>query len=101
MKATILFLPTTVAFSTNLTPQQHHIKIRDTSLNLIGIFYGTSTGNTEEAAQLIAAEFGDDAAGPFEIDSIQGKVGEEFGKYDALVVSSVLSYVLDYTCMLI
>lgn len=53
----------------------------------MGIFYGTSTGSTEEAAQLIAQEFGQDAAGPFDIDSIQGKVGAEFGKFDALVVS--------------
>jgi hypothetical protein len=36
---------------------------------------------------LIVAEFGEDAAGPFDIDSIQGKVGEEFAKYEALVVS--------------
>jgi hypothetical protein len=81
---TLLFLPTTLAF----TPIYSNVRT-STSLNLIGIFYGTSTGSTEEAAHLIAAEFGDDAAGPFEIDSVQGKLSEEFGKYDALVVSFI------------
>lgn len=69
------------------TPIHLPRKIRSTALSVIGIFYGTSTGSTEEAAHMIAAEFGSDAVGPFEIDTIQGNVGKEFGKYDALVVS--------------
>ena len=81
--AALLSLPVAIAF----TPTQRPRQIRSSALNVIGIFYGTSTGSTEEAAQLIAAEFGPDAVGPFEIDTIQGNLGNEFGKYDALVVS--------------
>lgn len=79
--STLFFLPTSLSFAPN---HPHHVTIE---LNAIGIFYGTSTGSTEEAAHLIAVAFGDDAAGPFEIDGVQGKIAEEFGKYDALIVS--------------
>ena len=54
----------------------------------VGIFFGTSTGNTEEAARLIAAEFGDVAAGPFDIDGVQGKLSDVFAKFDSLVVGT-------------
>lgn len=54
----------------------------------IGIFFGSSTGATEGVADLIAAEFGDDAEGPFEIDVIQGSVAKKFGDFDALVVGT-------------
>mmetsp|Transcript_12172 Transcript_12172/g.18263 ORF Transcript_12172/g.18263 Transcript_12172/m.18263 type:complete len:303 (-) Transcript_12172:70-978(-) len=55
----------------------------------VGIFFGTSTGSTQEAADLIAEEFGDDvASSPIEIDEIQGSVAAEFSKYDALVVGT-------------
>lgn len=54
----------------------------------IGIFFGTSTGSTEEAAHLISAEFGDVASEPIEIDEVQGSVAAEFAKFDALVVGT-------------
>ena len=54
----------------------------------VGIFFGTSTGNTETVADLIAAEFGNDAEGPFEIDSLQGSIAKTFHEYDALVVGT-------------
>jgi len=54
----------------------------------VGIFFGTSTGSTEQAAYLIQEEFGDDADGPFEIDGIQGSVAAEFAKYDSLVLGT-------------
>jgi len=54
----------------------------------VGIFFGSSTGSTEGVADMIAAEFGDDAEGPFEIDGIQGSVAKKFGEYDALVVGT-------------
>mmetsp|Transcript_6737 Transcript_6737/g.10473 ORF Transcript_6737/g.10473 Transcript_6737/m.10473 type:complete len:303 (-) Transcript_6737:41-949(-) len=55
----------------------------------VGIFFGTSTGSTQEAADIIAEEFGDDvASSPIEIDEIQGSVAAEFSKYDALVVGT-------------
>ena len=62
-----------------------------TSLNsklysLVGIFFGTSTGSTQEAADLISAAFGDDAASePIDIEEVDS-VADEFSKYDALVV---------------
>ena len=51
----------------------------------IGIFFGSSTGNTEGVADMISSEFGEDAEGPFEIDDIQGSVAKKFAEYDALV----------------
>jgi flavodoxin len=54
----------------------------------VGIFFGSSTGNTEGVAEMICSEFGDDAEGPFEIDEFQGKVGEKFAAYDALIVGT-------------
>jgi flavodoxin I len=54
----------------------------------IGIFFGTSTGNTESVADMIAAGLGDDAEGPFDVDSLDGPVKDVFGKYDALIVGT-------------
>lgn len=57
--------------------------------NKIGIFFGTSTGSTEEVASLISEQFGADVASePIEIDAIQGSVASTFAKYDALVVGT-------------
>jgi flavodoxin I len=56
---------------------------------MIGIIYGTSTGNTATVAEMIAAELGPDvAAGPFDIDSVAETIGEELAKYDALIVGT-------------
>lgn len=54
----------------------------------VGIFFGTSTGNTESVADMIAAELGEDAAGPFDVDTLDGPVKDVFGKYDALIVGT-------------
>ena len=54
----------------------------------VGIFFGTSTGNTESVADMIAAELGDDAEGPFDVDTLDGPVKDVFGKYDALIVGT-------------
>lgn len=54
----------------------------------VGIFFGTSTGSTEEVAHLIREEFGEDASEPIEIDGVQGSVEKEFAKFDALVVGT-------------
>lgn len=75
--------------SFTVVPHLHHVSSKSSSaLNLVGIFFGSSTGSTEEAAELIKSEFGDDAEGPIEIDEIQGSVAEQFAKYDALVVGT-------------
>lgn len=54
----------------------------------VGIFYGTSTGSTQEVADLIKEEFGDDADGPFDVEALEGSVKDNFEKYDALVVGT-------------
>jgi hypothetical protein len=54
----------------------------------VGIFFGTSTGSTEEVADLIKEEFGDDADGPIDVERLEGSVKSNFEKYDALVVGS-------------
>jgi flavodoxin I len=56
----------------------------------VGIFFGTSTGNTETAADLIYEAFGEDvAAEPIDVDELEaGKLSEVFGEYDALIVGT-------------
>jgi Flavodoxin len=54
----------------------------------VGIFFGTSTGSTQEVADLIKEELGDDAEGPFDIETLEGSVKSNFEKYDALIVGS-------------
>ena len=58
-----------------------------TSLNAeqVGIFFGTSTGSTEEAAQLLSDAFGPGVASePIDIDGVDD-VAAEMGRYPALV----------------
>ena len=51
------------------------------NLNVIGIFYGTSTGSTGDVADLIYEAFGDDVASePIEIEEIAGDVASNFAK---------------------
>lgn len=54
----------------------------------VGIFFGTSTGSTEDVAHLIAAEFGEASSEPIEIDGLKGSVSAAFAKYDSLVVGT-------------
>lgn len=63
---------------------------RDLSLDMakVGIFFGTSTGSTETVADMIKDELGDDAEGPFDIETLEGSVGDNFGKYSALIVGT-------------
>lgn len=51
----------------------------------IGIFFGTSTGSTQEAADLISAEFGDVASEPIEIDEVQGSGKYTYYNYPYLI----------------
>jgi len=62
--------------------------VAETGAGKIGIFFGTSTGSTEDVADLIAEHFNTAAEGPFEIDSINGNIAKEFQKYDALIVGT-------------
>lgn len=54
----------------------------------VGIFFGTSTGSTESVADMIKAELGDDADGPFDIETLEGSVAENFGRYPSLIVGT-------------
>jgi flavodoxin len=55
----------------------------------VGVFYGTSTGNTESVAYMIVDELGQDVAhGPFVVDDIAGSVSDKFGEFDALIVGT-------------
>jgi len=54
----------------------------------VGIFFGTSTGSTGAVADMIKEELGDDADGPFDIETLEGSVQENFGKYPALIVGT-------------
>lgn len=56
----------------------------------VGIFFGTSTGNTEAAADLIYAKLGPDvAAEPVDIDTLDdGKIAEAFSEHGALIVGT-------------
>jgi len=56
----------------------------------VGIFFGTSTGNTQTVAEMIYQAFGDDvAAEPVDVDTIDaGKLAEAFGAHDALIVGT-------------
>lgn len=64
--------------------------VRSSKLDMakVGIFFGTSTGNTESVADMIAAELGEDAEGPFDVDTLDGPIKDVFGKYDALIVGT-------------
>ena len=81
-------LVTTVIFRIHafVVPQQRHV-VSSLSLDManVGIFYGTSTGSTEDVADQIKEAFGDDADGPFDVDDLEGSVKENFEKYDAIV----------------
>ena len=56
----------------------------------VGIFFGTSTGNTQDAADLIFEAFGDDvAAEPVDVDELEeGQLAQAFAEHDALVVGT-------------
>jgi flavodoxin I len=57
-------------------------------MSKVGIFFGTSTGSTETVADLLTEAFGDDAEGPFDVDTLEGSLKDIFGKYDTLVVGT-------------
>jgi hypothetical protein len=86
MSALLIVLPVVLGFTVQPVTVSHYSF--KTQLDAVGIFFGTSTGNTESVADLISAQFGDDASEPIDIDSVQGKLADEFAKYDALIVGT-------------
>jgi len=76
------------SYAVVLTSYFHRGKYSTTLFAKVGVFFGSSTGNTEHAADLITQEIGSDAQGPYDIDTIKGGISSEFMKYDALVVGT-------------
>ena len=85
------------AFTTTLlNPNQHPRFSSSSSLHMaaanVGIFFGTSTGTTEEIAEQIKAGLvtGDtiNVEGPFDVDDLEGTVKATFEKYDCLIVGT-------------
>ena len=55
----------------------------------VGIFFGTSTGSTQNAANMIYEAFGGVAAEPVDVDTLEeGQLAQAFGEHDALVVGT-------------
>lgn len=56
----------------------------------VGIFYGTSTGNTQTVADLIHQAFGSDVScEPIDVDTLdKGTLSQVFAEHDALVVGT-------------
>jgi len=81
-----------VTFKSNgFTPLIVNKKTESTRLlsSKIGVFFGSSTGATELAAELIVEKFGSEIAeGPFEIDTLQGNLGKKLDEYEALIVGT-------------
>jgi flavodoxin I len=57
-------------------------------MSKVGIFFGTSTGSTETVADMIAKELGEDAEGPFDVETLEGPIKSIFEKYDSLIVGT-------------
>jgi flavodoxin I len=53
------------------------------------IIFGTSTGSTENVADLIAEGLGEGQVdGPFDVETLEGSVKDFFEKYDSLIVGT-------------
>lgn len=83
---TLLLATANFSIHAFVIPQRRHA-VSTLSLDMasVGIFYGTSTGSTEDVADQLKDAFGDDADGPFDVDALEGTVKENFEKYDAIV----------------
>ena len=86
LSITLLLAASNLFANAFIVPQRHHA-VSSLTLDMasVGIFYGTSTGSTEDVADQIKDAFGDDADGPFDVDALEGSVRENFEKYDAIV----------------
>jgi len=62
-----------------------------TGLDACGVFFGTSTGNTEEVADTLVAkikELGFESPDPICVDNVVGSLSDEFAKYENLIVGT-------------
>jgi flavodoxin I len=72
-----------VATASGFSPSLNTNRLTSTALNSVGIYYSTSTGNTETVAGYISA-----AAGGVRIDDIGDAKDEEILGHDALIVGA-------------
>jgi flavodoxin I len=91
VKTTVFLLLSSRVAWAFIIPSPHQQKSAS-SLDMakVGIFFGTSTGNTQTAAELIYEAFGEDvAAEPIDVDELEiGKLSQVFGEHDALVIGT-------------
>jgi flavodoxin I len=82
-----LLLVATDAWGVLPPPAQRSLTRLDAA---VGIFYGTSTGSTSDAAEMIFEAFGADAAAePVDVDTLdKGALADAFGQHDALIVGT-------------
>lgn len=62
-------------------------------VNAVGVYFGTSTGNTEEVADLIVSKLNElsgagTAVGPFSVDDKKGSLASSFAEHDALILGT-------------
>lgn len=86
--STLVILPT-VATAFTVVPRGPTTSTATTTCLFakVGVFFGTSTGNTEEVADLIVEQLDGTAEGPFDVDDGDSIV-EAFSNYDALIVGT-------------
>ena len=81
----LLLAPTDFLVSAFVVPRRHDLPSMSLDMARVGIFFGTSTGSTEDVADQLKDAFGDDCEGPFDVDALEGSVKEHFEKYDAII----------------
>lgn len=86
----LLVSPFVITASFAFSPRLGAVPRTSIQLDLakVGIFFGTSTGSTEEVAYLIKDELGDEADGPFDVETLEGSVKDNFEKYSSLIVGT-------------
>jgi len=86
----LLLLTAFSPFANGFVSQGKRQSLMALDMSKVGVFYGTSTGNTEEVAEMIFDELENnnvDVEGPFDVDSDENVI-EMFNKCDVLVVGA-------------
>jgi flavodoxin I len=61
-------------------------QLKDISMAKIGLFYGTQTGNTQSAAELIQKEFGRDTVDLVDLHDVANADTADFQTYDWIII---------------
>lgn len=70
------------------SPQRAFLLPTALQMSRVGIFYGTSTGSTQECAEMIYNALGEDAAEPVDIDAVEGNLASLFSSHESLIVGT-------------